>query len=235
MNLVVIKNNEPITTSLVVAEGMKIEHRAVIVLLDKYEDDFRELGTFAFEMRKSGGRPIRYAELNEEQMLYLITLMRNSQVVVKFKKELSKEFIRQRRLISHLLTQRKNSEWIEQRQQGIMARKEETDTIKDFVEYCKEQGSQNADRYYSNISKMENKALFMLEQKFPNVRNVLTGYQLSTIASADLIVAKAIKAGMESKMPYKDIYIMAKQRIEQFADLVGKTLVPLPLAKQIDL
>ena len=227
MNLVQIMGSEPTTTTLIIAEGMNLDHRAVMALVDKNTKDMEELGSFAFEMRKSKGRPLRFAYLNECQTTYLITLMRNSQIVKKFKKELTKEFFKQRKLIAHLLTQRQNASWIEQRKQGLVARREETDVIKEFVEYATKQGSTQAHRYYGNLSKMENAALFFLEQKFPNIRDVLSGYQLSIIASADIVVSRALSHGMRYNMYYKDIYKLAKQRVEGFSELVGKTQVPL--------
>lgn len=229
--LVQIVRNEPVTSSLIIAEGMKLEHRAVLVLVDKYKNDLEGFGTFAFEMRKSKGRPVRIAWLNEGQFVFLVTLMRNSEIVVKFKQELTKEFFRQRKLIAHLLTQRQNTEWLEQRKQGKLNRKEETDSIKEFIEYAKAQGSTSARFYYPAITKMENKALFILEQRFPNVREVLSGQQLQTLASADLVIKRALISGMKQKMPYRDIYKMAAARILEFADLVGKTPVPIPIAE----
>jgi hypothetical protein len=74
---------------------------------------------------------------------------------------------------------------------------------------------------------MENQALFLVADEFPNLRDVLNGQQLQTIGSADLIVAKALKAGMEQKMPYQDIYFLAKERVIEFTDLIGKSIVPV--------
>lgn len=227
MKLVEISGNEPVTTSLIVAKGIKKAHHSVIIMIDKYQKDLKDFGTLEFKIRKSGGRPLRYAVLNEGQTTFLITLMRNNERVIKFKKELTKEFFKQRQLISTLLTQRQNKEWQEQRELGKVSRRLETDVIQQFIKYCEDRGSKHAQHYYSNISKMENKALFLLEQKYPNVREVLSGYQLNIIASADIIVAKALKEGMEQEMSYKDIYAVAKDRIDQFAKIIGKTLVPM--------
>ena len=58
--------------------------------------------------------------------------MRNSETVLDFKDKLTKEFIKQRKLIAHLLTQRQNAAWIEQREQGKLNRREETDVIKEL-------------------------------------------------------------------------------------------------------
>ena len=230
-NLVEIKGSEPITSTLVIAKGMKVDHRAMMVLVDKYEEVLKDFGVVTFEMlkpkSKKGGRPTRIAWINEGQTVFLISLMRNSKVVVRFKKELTKEFFRQRRLIAQLLTQRTNAAWIEQREQGKLSRREETDTIKEFIEYCKIQGSKSAEKYYMNISRMENRALFILEQRFPNIRDVLSGQQLQIIASADIAVARALKFGMGEEMHYKEIYQLAKKRIEEFAEIVGKTPIPI--------
>lgn len=230
-DLVRIVGSEPMTSTLVVAKGMNLDHRAVMTLVDKYKEKLESFGFVTFEMSKRGagggsGRATRTAWINEGQTVFLISLMRNSKIVVEFKQSLTKEFFRQRRMIAHLLTQRQNKAWLEQRAQGKLSRREETDTIKEFVGYCKAQGSNNAERYYTNISKMENKALFFLEQRFPNIRDVLSGQQLQVVASADIAVARALRFGMEEKMHYKDVYQLAKKRIEEFAEIVGKTPIP---------
>jgi len=81
-------------------------------------------------------------------------------------------------------------------------------------------------RYYANISKMENQALFLLEQKYKNLRDALDIHQLSTVKSADMIVMKALSDGMAQGLHYKDIYKLAKLRVESFAEIIGKTLIP---------
>ena len=68
-----------------------------------------------------------------------------------------------------------------------------------------------------NITKMEYKALFFLEQKFKNIRDILNIHQLSIMMNADDIVLKALNDGMDQGLDYKDIYKLAKERIEIFA------------------
>jgi len=70
------------------------------------------------------------------------------------------------------------------------------------VEYAKTQGSQSAEKYYLAISKMENKSLFLVEQKYPNLRDILGIAELGLIAVADTIVAKALAEGIEKAMHY---------------------------------
>ncbi len=91
--LVTLMDGEARTTSLMIAEGTENEHHAVIQLVRNYMNDLQEFGTLAFEMRKSAGRPTEFAALNEGQATFLLTLMRNNEIVVAFKKRLVKDFI----------------------------------------------------------------------------------------------------------------------------------------------
>ena len=114
-------------------------------------------------------------------------------------------------------------EWQEQRRLGKVARRVETDTIKDFVEYATKQGSRNASKYYINLTKMTYRALSMIEQglKAPNgLRDLLNGMQLSYLNTAEYIAANALAEGMDSQKFYKDIYQFAKQKVVAFASTV---------------
>lgn len=225
MSLVEVKKNDTTTNSLIIAEGVGNEHRAVMQLIRKHENDLNEFGTLAFQMRKSGGRPTEFCYLNESQTLFLLTLMRNNKVVTKFKKELVKEFIRMRKALIKVQANHQNEQWKQARLDGKAIRLETTDTIKEFVEYAVKQGSKNAVMYYSNITRMENKALFIMEQRFENVRQMLDGQQLSTLKVADKMVSDTLLEGMEESMHYKDIYKLAKKRLSEFSKLVKPTIV----------
>lgn len=102
MNDIVFLNEqkEPVTTSLLIAEGAGVEHRAVLQLIRNYINDFNELGRVAFKMlpfETAGGTQKReIAELNEQQTTFIFTLMRNSEIVVQFKKRLVKAFYEMR-------------------------------------------------------------------------------------------------------------------------------------------
>jgi phage regulator Rha-like protein len=229
--LVKLVEGEPMVSTLDMWQSLKVEHKALVELVQKYEDRFASMTSSAFEklLRKSGshgGRPTPYYLLNEMQTTFLITLMRNSEVVVPFKEKLTKEFFRMRKMLLKLATQKDNAEWLEARKNGKTQRKIETDIIKEFVEYSIAQGSENAQRYYTSISKMENKALFLVIGKFKNLREVLDFRQLSLIAVADTITTKVLRDGMAAEADYHDIYQLAKARIEELAEIYGKTNVP---------
>lgn len=82
------------TTSEIIADRAEVEHRSVLQIIGKYEDDLAAFGPTAFEMRSQtrGGHPIRIAKLNEQQSTLVLTYLRNTDVVRKFKMDLVKAF-----------------------------------------------------------------------------------------------------------------------------------------------
>lgn len=222
-----MKGKELLASTLTIAEGVELEHRAVMSLVRKYEKKLNKYRVMTFEMSKAKtGRPVRFAWLNEKQATFLITLMKNSDVVVEFKEKLTDEYYRLKETLQIIAVNQKNEEWLEKRMRGKVSRLEETDAIKLYVDYAESHGSKNAVKYYSLISTMENKALFFLEQKFPKLRDALEGHQLETIANADRIVARQLKKCVDEKVDYHEGYYMAKRAVEAFAELIGKSLVP---------
>jgi phage regulator Rha-like protein len=233
-NLIIVSGKEPRVSTTVIALGVNNSHNTVKTLLKTHQRRLETLGTLPFEMVKSKGRPMEVWYLNEQQVTFLITLMKNSESVIDFKLKLTKEFYKMKAVIADIAVRQQNTEWLEQRESGKHLRKKQTDIIKDFTEYATEQGSKNAVRYYSNITTMENKALFILEQKFDNIREILTGQQLAMISAADHITETAIKEGMEMGLPYKEIFQLAKSRVETFAGMIPKTQVPMVTQSIID-
>lgn len=84
---------EPFTTSKVIAEHGKVQHHALQNMILKFKDDIEEFGKLAFEMRPSkSGQQEKVYHLNEEQATLLITYMKNTLPVRRFKKALVKQF-----------------------------------------------------------------------------------------------------------------------------------------------
>lgn len=229
-DLVVVCDKELRAGTHVLSLGFKTEHRALRKLVVKYKTEFEEFGVIASRVQKptskEGGRPIEEFLLNENQAMYLGTLLTNNEAVRTFKRKMIAEFARMKRVLQSLASQKQNAEWLEKRNTGKITRRQETDSIKDFVDYATKQGSGSASKYYMNISKMQNKALFVLLQEFPNLRDALNLSQLSMAECADRIVSRALREGMDKMMAYKEIYQHAKKQVETFAEIVGKTVVP---------
>jgi phage regulator Rha-like protein len=234
--LVLLENNIPLTTSLIIAKLTELEHRSIFRMIKRYENDLNEFGVLRFDIVKpKTGRPLDFAKLNEEQTSLLIMYLKNTEKVRDFKKLINKEFHQMKQWILEQKTQKQNQQYIETRNQSKIGRKQETDVIKIFIEYCKKQGSKNADKYYMIISKMENSAFFILKEKFKNVREILNIQQLSKIIVADLIVRQAIIEGMEKEMFYKDIFQLAKKRVVEMSNSLGfKEVLPNIQFKQLE-
>lgn len=95
--LVLLHHNEPMTTSLAIADGTENTHESIIKLVRKYVEDLQIFGPCGFEIqmverKQGGGRPIEFAYLNEQQATLLITYLRNTDTVRRFKIALVKAF-----------------------------------------------------------------------------------------------------------------------------------------------
>ena len=99
--LVFVQNGQALTTSEIIAQGVGIEHRAILQTLRNYKADFETFGilTFetqkpsdAFEMRRGCIKEKVVALLSEQQATLLVTYCKNTEVVRKFKVALVKAF-----------------------------------------------------------------------------------------------------------------------------------------------
>lgn len=115
-------------------------------------------------------------------------------------------------------------EWKQARLQGKSARKSLTDAVKSFVDYAKSQGSSSAERYYTNITKMEYAALEMTEKGQPvpkDFRDQLDLMDLGFLVAAEQVCKLALEEGMRRGLPYKEIYLLAKERVMRYAEAIS--------------
>ena len=234
-----IYNDDLRCGTFLIAEGFDREHFKLLRLIEKHKERFlrldnkrlsKSLITRRVTTRKAG-RPVDEILLNEKQAIFLGTLFRNTDRVLDFKEKLANDFVEQKNVLVALSTQKQSVEWIENRASGKIARREETDTIKDFVLYAKAQGSINADRYYATLSNCVNSEMFEFGGKFKNKREAMTAIQLLDVKFADKIVSRGLTEGMNKSLPYKDIYQLVKSRLIDLARMYGKSEV---ISKQLD-
>ncbi len=159
--------------------------------------------------------------------------------LLKKGREIRDYFIRRDKMLAQVEKDAKKRQsdvaYQQARLEGKKLRLQETDTIKEFVEYAKKQGSTKAQMYYLAITKMENQALFYMVEGMPkpnNIREVLDTFQLFQISVADRLVSDTIKRCMARNMHYKDIYVECSDKIKQLANTIGKTPIPV---QQFDL
>jgi len=227
-NLVFCNGDVIFITSIDLAKGVGHSHNSVLKLL-RNSQDLEQLRDLKSRSLRTKGRTAEVFDLTEEQATLLITLMKNSPDVRQFKSKLVKEFYRMRKLLIKQEIERNKSEHLEARKEGIGVRHQETDSIKELVEYAKSQGSKNASKYYMAISKLENKLLFVIDHNVKNVRDLLDLSQLCVIKAADLAVIQTIEKGLSEQKPYKDIFQDIKASIMKLAEIFPpKKLAHLP-------
>lgn len=216
--LVELRNDEVFTNSKVIAEGTGNKHSAVQAIISKYSNDIEEFGALRFEIRVLKHEHYRGAThekiyfLNEEQATFIITLLRNSKVVVKFKKELVRQFYSMRKF----LLEKQSKQWNTTRIDNKTNRLKETDVIKLLVSYAREQGSKNSDKLYLVYTKLAKSII-------GGKRDELSVFDLNNLTLIESIILQTIRIDMSMGMHYKEIYKDCKQRIERFAEITYLT------------
>lgn len=139
-------DGEPYTTSEIIAEGTGIEHRKLRDTIRKYKTELETFGVSASYQAETpsnqeGGRKVIGYILNEQQATFLLTLLKNTPVVVAFKKELVRQFYAMR----DELTRRR-----ELRAIGKPIRRSLTDALRDSGEVERMKG--HAYGTYTNLA-----------------------------------------------------------------------------------
>lgn len=200
-------NGEPYTTSEIIAEGTGMNHRRVRDAIRKYQTEletFGRVGAYQTPLETKGGiQTVPGYILNEQQATFLLTLLKNTPAVVAFKKELVRQFYAMRAL----LLERASPIWQDTRSLGKEIRRQETDAIKRLVDYAVSQGSKNAVRYYTSLSRLADHTAGIIE------RNKAQVVQLTTLLLVEKVIAQEITAGLEAGRPYKEIYSAVKDRL----------------------
>ena len=100
-NLVEEKNGELFISSLSVAFNVGYEHQSVIKLINTYIKEFREFRPIDLKSSGINGTSSyrTWYELDENQVTFLFTLMKNNEHTVKFKLNLTKAFSMMKKMI----------------------------------------------------------------------------------------------------------------------------------------
>lgn len=114
-----------------------------------------------------------------------------------------------------------DQKWLGQREQGKIVRLEETDVIKEFVEYATKQGSESAQFYYKHLTNATYRALGLMVQSKPKLRDTMNLYEISELLLAERLAKSALKKYMDLGRDYKDIYESVKDDLLSF----GSTLM----------
>lgn len=214
-------DGEPYTTSEIIAMGTGIDRRKIRDAIRKYKTDLEAFGKVAsYQAPLPGSRTGQIVTgyiLNEPQATFLLTLLKNTPVVVAFKKELVRQFYAMRTV----LLERASPIWKDTRSLGKEIRRQETDAIKELVDYATSQGSRNAGLYYTSLSQLADRTAGITDRDKAQV------VQLTTLLLVEKVIAQEIAAGIETDKPYKAIYQAIKDRLAVFSSvgtLAGKEI-----------
>jgi hypothetical protein len=109
---------------------------------------------------------------------------------------------------------------------GVQARHNLTDTLKRFIQYAADQGSQNASRYYQNATRSVYYAIGATPTRYrrdedEDLRDKVNTFTLHTINLAEQVLCEGLEAGMDAGQPYKTVYRTASKKLRLWASMCG--------------
>jgi phage regulator Rha-like protein len=219
------ENNQICVSSLDIANEFSREHKSVLrTISELIAEGTISRHEFVPRNYKKRGKDYPCFELNESGFLKAMPFI-GGKKSKDGQKRLVDEFLNIRKLLDRQSKERETLAYQVARLSGKDSRGILTDAIKCYIAYAQELGSQNADRYFLNITNAVYKALLVIEpQATTEVRELLTAIQLSILSTCELISAQVITEGMEKKLPYKDIFQAVKNALDSF---VVERLKPL--------
>jgi len=147
----------------------------------------------------------------------------------KIAKTVIEKLIRQReRQLTH--------EWKQTRESGKIARREATDAIQEFCNFCKSQGSQNSHWYYKSITELIYDAIIIPggnKEIVQRKKELKKKYGKDTLSLDELIkvelmerfvVKKALKEALDGNKSYKDAYQSLKESLLRYGEMIEKRL-----------
>ncbi|MDI1278808.1 Rha family transcriptional regulator [Methylobacter sp.] len=204
--------NEARVDSLAMAEQLQLPHKNVLALVDKYKNQFEELGRVTFQTRpfktNGGLQKQRVSLLNEDQSYLLLTFSRNTQRVVGLKVELVKAFSRFRR------GQQAESDY-------LPFYHELHDSVKVLADHAHKAGSTTSERFFHiNINRLINDAFGLVSGQRPD----LPGHLRAKVTAANIIAAELLEEAIANGYDHKAAYQHVKQGIMAFANSSVKRL-----------
>lgn len=210
--LVEIRNDEAICTSLDVADKFGKRHSHVLEKIENIiKNDSTENSAQCFKQssyKDSTGKENLMYEMNRNGFTFLAFGFNGTRA-----NEWKWKYIEAFNKMEKLLSEKQTTLWVEQRKQGKLTRKAETDVIKDLIEYAKSQGSEHSQMLYMTYSKLANAMANVKD------RDLATVHQLSELSFIENIILNQIQQGMKKGLHYKDIYKDCKKQIELFKDI----------------
>lgn len=213
-DLIELKNQEAVTTSIQVAEHFGKRHSDILEKIGTIiANDSTEKSVQCFRLSNytdySGKKnPMYY--MNRDGFSFLVMGFTGKKA-----NEWKWKYIDAFNRMESILTETKSQAWIETRRYGKITRKSETDVIQKLIEYAKEQGSTHSEMLYMTYSKLANKIAGIKDRDFATIR------QLNNLELIERIILFEIDNGMAAENDYHEIYQRCKSAVEHFSEFTN--------------
>lgn len=227
MKLVIVHEGQAVVSTLDIAKHFDKQHSKILRDIRNLEcsNEF-SLSNFVLSNYMTRGKQYPCYLMTRDGFAFLVMGFTGKKAA-----EWKEKYIKAYNLMEKsLLKQKDKEEWNQARLNSKCVRKSFTDTIKSFISYAESQGSTQANFYYSNLTKMEYKALLLVDKLSDDkdFRSQLDLMNLSLLIAAENICMLSIAEGMSKSLHYKEIYQLAKQRVNDYAQMVNPMKAYLP-------
>ena len=222
-DLVVVKNKEVFVESNLVARkiGMKHNHfmKSVKEVIARLERSREIVDVPKYEIVEAEYRGQKFKQCLMSREFFSLVMMRfETDKAFEWQVNFNRAFYAMEKSLLDVVKNRNDDEWTGTRLIGKSARLEETDAIKEFIEYATAQGSQSAKFYYKHITNATYKGLGLMSQKIPNIRDQMNVYELPKLILCERLVTIKLREYMSKNRQYKDIYESLKNDLLDYAE-----------------
>jgi Rha family phage regulatory protein len=223
IGLVEVKKDWIFCDSSLVARKFGTKHIYVVRIIKKLITDIGDLRGISnhpkFEIEKRSYRGNNYeAYLMDRRFFSLLSMRFKGKKALEWQIKFNDAFYLMETRLLQGSKNKSDMAWIGFRDQGKLTRKNETDTIKKFVEYATAQGSKSAKFYYKHITNASYKALGLMAQSKPKLRESMNIIEISELMLAERYAEGLLKKYMKTGMKYKDIYKFVRDDLITFSN-----------------
>jgi phage regulator Rha-like protein len=242
--LVSIISGIPLTDTQVVATSFGMRHAKVMEVLNSLLSEYEDLSVLSKDSKitpSESGEIIHLTDRTYRGNAFKVGLMNReffTLLMIRFTtpkaRSLQRRFVaaffEQERRLAQYESNGHNPSWIDTRCQGKLARREETDVIKQFVEYATAQGSKKASFYYGHITNATYKALGLMVERNPKLRETMDMYELAELMLCERLARNRITEYMALGRNYHDIYDSVRDDLIAFG---SSCRLAMPVAKAL--
>lgn len=220
VNLIESVKGEPRTNSYLIGKEFGISHKHI---LEKLKILTAEISTVRFNEMYSEynrivrGREFKTISMNRDGYMFLIMNISTKKAHEK-KLAFIDAFNAMEKTLLKLDENSHDNQWLKARSQSKAARLQQTDVIKEFVEYAINQGSKSAKFYYKHYTNVTYKALGLIQHKRPKLKDTLDLMELSQLMVAENVAKQSIRKHMNNGEHYKSVFLLVKQDLIAFGD-----------------